>query len=149
MSWSEWYRFRETNGNPAEQCEFGVYQVRVTTGDGKPVLIRRACEDDPEGILYIGSGSLPDRVNLYLTAFRENPKRRLQFHWVYRMFHLERIGKPEFLQIRWMECGNCEKEERRLLAEYKKRTGDIPPGNLRLDGAYQPDEDGRGGPVNR
>ncbi len=68
-----------------------------------------------------------------MRAFKTNAKTRIQFHWVYEGYGLERIGDREGLEIQWRECEDCEDEERRLMDEYKLRTGDIPPGNLRKE----------------
>lgn len=133
MSWSEWHRFSKTKGNPAEQCKFGVYRVRITTKDRKPVSIPRACGPDHEGILYIGCGDLRARVGRLLRVFKANPDYRRQFHWVYVKYGLERLGHRDGLEVQWQECEDCRCEEQRLMEEYKLRTGDIPPGNLRKE----------------
>lgn len=134
-SWSKWLSLSTLDANPAKNCKSGVYELRICKGRN-PISIPRACCNDAKGILYIGCGNLSDRVWLYVRVFNGKRKSKTQFHWVYEGYCLERIGDREGLQIRWMECDNCEAEELRLLKKYKKRTGDIPPGNLRLDGAY-------------
>lgn len=140
MSWSEWHRLLETTPNPAKQCKMGVYRIRITNEEGQPVSIPRACAPDREGILYIGRGKLPVRVGVYRRAFSSDPNPELsspvkyQFHWVYVRYGLERLGDPKGLEIQWQECDECRGEEQRLLEEYKHRTGDIPPGNLKKEG---------------
>jgi hypothetical protein len=52
---------------------------------------------------------------------------------VYFGFDLKRICNRKFLEVRWMECDEFALEERKLLNEYKRRTGDIPPGNRKLE----------------
>jgi hypothetical protein len=133
MPWSNWHRFSQLTKNPAESCKVGVYQVRATSADGQPVSIRRACADDSDGILYIGCGYLPSRIGLLLRIFEPNPKFHHNFIWVFETFSLERICDRRFLEFRWIECDEYALEERRLLDEYKKRTGDIPPGNRKLE----------------
>lgn len=133
MSWSEWHRFSELKANPADNCKVGVYQVRITTGDRRPVSVPRACCPDAEGILYIGCGYLPDRVGRLLRIFERDPKHHHNFIWVYLTYGLERIGDRKLLEVRWMECEEFKYEEQRLMEEYKLRTGDIPPGNLKKE----------------
>lgn len=133
MPWSDWQRFADMKANPAEQFKVGVYQVRASTKDRKPVSIPRACAVDSDGILYIGCGYLPDRVGRLMRICEPNPKHHHNFIWVYLTFDLERIGDRRYLEIRFMEIDQFASEERRLLDEYKKRTGDIPPGNRKLE----------------
>jgi hypothetical protein len=132
MTWSAWHRFSEMTRNPTEALRIGVYQVRATSQDGEPVTIPRACEFDSEGILYIGCGFLPDRVGRLMRIFEEDPK--LHHHFIPVFFHygLERICKRQFLVVRWAECENPAFGEARLIDDYRKRTGDIPPGNRKL-----------------
>lgn len=137
MAWSEWHRFAEMAQNPTENCKMGVYQVRITSPDRKPVTVPRALGNDPDGILYIGCGYLADRVGRLLRIHEPNPKHHHNFISVYLTFGLEKLGDRRCLEIRWRECEDYAQEERRLLDEYKRRTGDIPPGNRKLE-PYSP-----------
>ncbi len=60
--WSEWHRFIQMKCNPAEPYNRGVYQVRATYEDRRPIPIQRACDTDADGIIYIGEGGLPGGV---------------------------------------------------------------------------------------
>jgi hypothetical protein len=134
MPWTNWLRFSEKNVNPATSCKSGVYQVRATLMSRKPVPIHRACGVDYDGILYIGQGILEDRVGLLMNIHQDNAKFHHDFTRKFNEIGFERICDREFLEIRWLECDEPLKEERRLLEEYKKQFGDIPPGNLNLGG---------------
>lgn len=141
MIWSAWHRISELKVHPAASCGVGVYQVRAANENHTPIPIQRACGIDTEGILYIGCGSLLHRIGRLLKISEANPKSHHNFIWVYQTFHLERICNRRFLDIRWMECADYGNEERRLLDEYKRRTGDIPPGNRKLEPYTAPNMD--------
>jgi len=134
MLWTNWQRFAEMTSNPAPSRK-GVYQIRATAENGTPKTIRRACEDDSDGILYIGEGNLCGRIGYLLEIVREDcePKgHRKSFTPSFARYGLKRICDRRLLEVRWMECENCKAEEKQLLEAYKVRTGDIPPANLRL-----------------
>jgi hypothetical protein len=132
MAWSPWTRIFGLNSNPAANRKMGVYQVRTTSDNGTPKSIQRACGMDTEGVLYIGQGFLEDRVGRLLRICETNPKRHHNFIGVFLDYDLERIGDRKSLEIQWLECENSIAEEGRLIEAYKKRTGDIPPGNRKL-----------------
>jgi hypothetical protein len=133
-SWSPWYRFSELENHPVPvEWKLGVYEIRATTEDHQPITIRRACADDADGLLYIGCGKLAYRVGYLLRISEPNPKHHHQFITVYLTYGLDRICPARFLEIRFRACDDFQVEERKLLYEYKARTGDIPPGNRRLD----------------
>jgi hypothetical protein len=49
----------------------------------------------------------------------------------FEYYQLERICAKTRLQYRWASCADHKDVERRLLNERKKRTGDLPPCNVR------------------
>jgi hypothetical protein len=87
-----------------------------------------------EGILYIGEGSVVGRVGNLQYIFSEGAKYTHHFIETFDKYELSRICDRDFLQIRWIECEDCKSEERRLIEDYKRRFGDIPPGNLKPGG---------------
>lgn len=134
MDWSDWQRFSGVSVNPAQGCGVGVYQVRATLKSGRPVHIHRACGVDDQGILYIGQGDLETRVGYLLNVHKDNPKCHHDFTSKFVKYGFDRICDREFLEFRWGQCDKPTIEERHLIEEYKKRFGDLPPGNLTLGG---------------
>lgn len=118
--------------NPATDIRgTGVYRIRATTAPGVAKRICRACKDDDEGIAYIGSSkSLVDRIGELFD--RQGHAGTHSFLGNFKFYGLDRLCPRESLEIQWYECDDPEAEEERLLDEYKKRFGDLPPGNLKL-----------------
>ena len=133
MAWSNWQRFLGTN--PADKCNGGgVYKIRATSDDGQPKEIPRACADDPEGILYIGQGALRTRIGHLAWLSEDPPKAYHGFVGTFLNYKLDRICSHACLEVSWLECDDPVAVESRLLEEYKMRTGDLPPGNLKVEG---------------
>lgn len=116
--------------NPASEAGHGVYRVRATTAQGIGKRVRRACEDDDEGVVYIGQGALRDRIGALLD--RDGHAGTHSFLETFRDYELDRICPRTSLEIQWYECDNPEAKEQGLLEKYKREFGDLPPGNLKL-----------------
>jgi len=135
MTWSEWHRFSDLKENPAENCGKGVYRVRATLGKDRAVPIHRVCGVDADGILYIGQGNLCDRIGLLMNIWQDDPKRHHHFTSTYIDYcDLDRIADRKLLEVQWNECDDPEAEERRLIDEYVREFGELPPGNLKTGG---------------
>lgn len=134
LNWSEWHRFSTLEDHPARDAKHGVYQIRASDGEGRPKSIPRACATGDEGILYIGQGAIVGRLGRLLRSAEECPKPHHQFIGVVLNYGLNRNYDPVGFEVRWAECDDCRAVETKLLNDYKRRTGDIPPGNLSLAG---------------
>jgi hypothetical protein len=133
MPWTDWQLISEMKQNLAPNCK-GVYEVAAINQDGTHKSIRRACADDPDGLMYIGAGNLCGRVGLLMELARDDcePKgHHKEFTQTFARYSLGRICGRRLLALRWLECEGHFDEEKKLLKEYKNRTGDIPPGNLK------------------
>lgn len=126
--WSKWHPITSTE-NPASKVGKGVYRVRATRSPGVPMDIPRACELDAEGILYIGQGRLRDRIGAFLD--RDSRGGTHELIGTFDDYQLERICRRVQLEVQWLETPEPAKCEWQLIERYKKRTGDIPPGNLK------------------
>ena len=133
-SWpTSWFPITSRENPATDIRRAGVYRVRATTAPGVAKRICRACKDDDEGVVYIGSSkSLVNRIGELLD--REGHAGTHSFLGNFNLYRLDRICPRELLEIQWYECGNPEAQEERLLDEYKRRFGDLPPGNLKLGG---------------
>lgn len=137
VDWSEWENFAECgkqHRNPAQECPFpGVYCIRATVARNQPKPIPRAIETDPNGILYFGeTGNLLQRIGSLETIYDENTRSGHDFADTYLVYELSRLCNRNLLEISWMECNDYKSQEIKLLREYKKQFGDIPPGNVHI-----------------
>ena len=137
MDWSKWHNFADCGReqrNPAQDFPVpGVYCIRATVARNQPKPIPRAIETDPNGILYFGeTGNLMQRIGSLETIYDENTRSGHDFADTFLVFELSRLCDRDLLEICWMECTDYKAEQIKLLLEYKKRFGDIPPGNVRI-----------------
>lgn len=137
MDWIEWFNFAECGKqqrNPAQDCPFpGVYCIRATVGRNQPKPIPRAIKPDNAGILYYGeTGNLKQRIGSLETVYDHKSRSGHDFADTYLVYELSRICDRSLLEISWIGCDNHGEEAARLLREYKKTFGDIPPGNVRM-----------------
>lgn len=137
MAWSEWHNFADCgkkHRNPAQDFPFpGVYCIRATVGPNQPKSIPRAIDPDRDGILYFGeTQNLMNRIGTLETIYDEKTRSGHDFADTYLVYELSRLCDRNLLEISWMECDDPEAEELKLLRAYKKRFGDIPPGNVRI-----------------
>ncbi len=132
-SWPEEWWPITAEENPAEKVSLcGVYRVRATDARNAPTEIARACAKDSDGIVYIGQGILRDRIGALLD--RNGHAGTHPFLETAKYYKLDRICARKCLELQWYESDTPKHEEQLLLAEYKKRFGDLPPGNLKLGG---------------
>ena len=126
--WSQWHPITSKE-NPASKAGKGVYRVRATRSLGVPVEIQRACDADADGIVYIGQGRLRDRIGALLE--RDDHGGTHELIGTFDDYQLKRLCKRKHLEVQWLETLEPAEREWQLIEEYKKRTGDIPPGNLK------------------
>ena len=114
----------------------GVYRIRVLM-DGQPVLLRRLCGDDPDGILDIGetgkgpTGTLQYRIGTFQDAVLRGTAPHAagcKFHdySYHSRFASDRLWADWIISADKVAARNLEKS---LLADYRRALLDAPPLN--------------------
>lgn len=109
----------------------GVYKL-YCCNKKEPIKVERVLKPDPEGILYIGKAmSFLDRVITlkkslspdYVSSNHECGVRYKNSEQFMKKFPFEKLW------IKLIQCENIDKTEHRLLSDYEKRYGELPPLN--------------------
>ena len=108
----------------------GVYQIRCYN-KGKPLVIRRLCNKDKLGILYIGSRI---HINRRLKEFIKGINNESREHPSGYRYYILELDKKRFLEkdnlmFSLQYCDDYKEEEARLLMGYTDYFGELPPLN--------------------
>lgn len=135
LKWSDWHTWKavESAGGAPEQP--GVYEVRATTTPGVALPIHRALAVDPGGVVYIGSGTLRERIGRLLPS--DSGKHHHSLGATYDNCNFDRLCPYAQLEVRWATV-TAEKDavlnEQLLGDEYVGQFLSLPPANMRQPG---------------
>ena len=103
--------------------------------------IPRALAVDEEGIVYIGSGVLRDRIGTLLPS--TSGKRHHPLGWTYENYRFDRLCPYKQLEVQWATVPaeqDALKIEGFLGEEYIRRFVSLPPGNRKAPGESSGDQ---------
>lgn len=124
--WCDWIKLPDVDWN------------EIPTGPGTYMIaarhtLRRAVEDDPEGILDIGmSKSLRNRLNQFCRCAGDRDRTGHMAGWRYARYNMNQHFPLDTLYICWRIAATTEeaaREEGRLIEEYVKQHMESPPLN--------------------
>jgi hypothetical protein len=128
-SWSGWSRFgmKELSNLPERE---GIYQLRCVDGAGVPITIARLNNNDPDGIIYIGSSdNLRKRLKGFWRTIEIRDRSRHAAAWTYCSFGYDSIFPPNQIEFTYQVTRNKVTTEFGLLLNYRKEFMDLPPLN--------------------
>ena len=135
LEWSDWYTWQDVQSVGGAPDRPGVYRVRATERPGVARTIPRALNGDSEGFVYIGSGTLRERIGELLPS--TSGQRHHTLGQTYQLFDFDRLCPDERLEVQWATVldGKAAVSYERLLGEeYIRQYLSLPPGNLKQPG---------------
>jgi hypothetical protein len=143
-NWSKWRDISSINNFTKELSKVpGVYKIRLSDSAGRSHPIGRLLGIDKKGVLAIGeSANLARRIKEFYKAYigdkfmRHSVGDRLFLVWVCQYSHFKTTyqnnSKVQFIVMKLNNKTEAETEEERLLKEYFKTYGELPPLNSLL-----------------
>ena len=143
MRWSSWRSVLDLDEKWNEEhsvcCFPGIYQIRMITKRGKPIVIPRIRGEDRQGILYIGSAAARRTKTHRCLGWRIWEFPGGEIHSGGYTYNLARRRLPEHgLQFRTFRTsrGKVSAAEKRTLMRYFRRFGELPPFNGSFPGRW-------------
>lgn len=135
--WTKWLEIDDAQERNGSLKEFGLYQIRAVSRQGKPIPISRLRDVDPEGILYVGRSGFQATSPHRTVANRigEFIKQRHSGGITYAKAAARLESNPRFaghrLQVRarFFPDSSIAREEAKVLEAYFRKYAELPPCN--------------------
>lgn len=138
MNWSSWKNIDESSGHYSH----AVYEVRLVNTQGTSVAINRFLDKDEEGLLSIGMTTNMERRRKQFISGEDRCQGHSEGNLLFFLKEYSRFKTKHIMpkyQYRFQKVNSedeAKRKERKLIKDYVKQYGEVPPLNSAIPGRY-------------